>query len=325
MLPPMGIFFPLFTILEDLGYLPRVAFNLDHRFKKAGCNGKQCLTMCMGFGCNASGVIGTRIINSPRERLIAVLTNNFVPCNGRFPLIFLMAACFFTGFSSAFANAVVPAVIAVCVILFGVVITLLVSKFLSVTFLKGIPSAFTLELPPYRKPNILQILYTSLISRTLFVLGRAILIAAPTGAVIWLLSNTFSGGHSLIQILSDFMDPFGRVLGMDGVIILAFILAFPANEIVLPIILMTYTAGSHLTDIGSVSDIFATLSGHGWTWMTAVCVLLFSLLHYPCSTTLLTIRKETGSLKWTFLAFALPTAIAIAATIFTSMIFRILS
>ncbi|MGI5936262.1 MAG: ferrous iron transport protein B [Oscillospiraceae bacterium] len=303
MLPPMAIFFPLFTLLEDLGYLPRVAFNLDGFFKKCSACGKQALTMCMGFGCNAAGVTGCRIINSPRERLIAILTNNFVPCNGRFPTLIALIAIFFAG--AAFS--LVPAVMLTGTMLLGVLMTMLTSKLLSVTILRGVPSSFTLELPPYRKPRVLQVILRSIMDRTLFVLGRAVIVAAPAGLVIWILGNTGFGGASLLSILSEALDPIGRFFGMDGVIMLAFILGLPANEIVIPIILMCYLSGSSLMDYTSLEELGSLLVQNGWTSKTALCVMLFSLMHWPCSTTLITIKKETGSLAYTALAALLPT------------------
>jgi len=324
MLPPMAIFFPLFTFLEDLGYLPRIAFNLDRFFQKSGCHGKQCLTMCMGFGCNAAAILGSRIIDSPRERLLAIITNTFAPCNGRFPLIFTLAACFLSGFSSGFVNAAFPALLAVIIIIIGILTTFLVAKILSKTLLKGVPSTFTLELPPYRKPNIIHIIYTSLINRTLFVLGRAIIVAAPVGGIIWILSNTYIESHSLLTWAGDILNPLGRILGMDGIILLAFILALPANEIVLPLIIMGYTAGNYLQATESIADITNILNTNGWTILTVGAVLLFSLLHFPCSTTLLTIYKETRSKKWTFLSFLIPTVVAIIACLILNLSFKIL-
>jgi len=303
MLPPMAIFFPLFTLLEDLGYLPRVAFNLDGFFKKCSACGKQALTMCMGFGCNAAGVTGCRIINSPRERLIAILTNNFVPCNGRFPTLIALISMFFAG--SAFSLA--PAFMLTGVMLLGVLMTLLTSKLLSATILRGVPSSFTLELPPYRKPRVAQVVMRSILDRTLFVLGRAVTVAAPAGLIIWGLGNITYEGVSLLSILSEALDPFGRFFGMDGVIMLAFILGLPANEIVIPIILMCYMSGSTLMDYTSLEELGVLLIENGWTATTALCVMLFSLMHWPCSTTMITIKKETGSLGYTLLAALLPT------------------
>ncbi len=310
MLPPMAIFFPLFTLLENFGYLPRVAYNLDHSFQRCKACGKQALTMCMGLGCNACGVVGCRIIDSPRERLIAILTNNFIPCNGRFPTLIVIASMFFIGTASGLAGSLLSAGILALMITLGIVVTLLSSRVLSGTLLKGIPSSFSLELPPYRRPQIGKVIVRSIFDRTLFVLGRAVMIAAPAGIVIWVLANTYVNGNSIINICTDFLDPFAKVFGLDGVILMAFILGFPANEIVIPIILMTYLATGSLTDISEIAKLKAVLVENGWTWITAINVMLFSLLHWPCSTTFLTIKKETGSIKWTLLSFALPTAIA---------------
>lgn len=310
MLPPMAIFFPLFTLLEDIGYLPRMAFNLDKCFEKCHACGKQALTMCMGFGCNAAGVVGARIIHSPRERLIAILTNNFVPCNGRFPTLILIISIFFvTG--NGFASSVKSAALLLGFIVLGVLMTLLVSKFLSKTFLKGVASTFVLELPPYRKPQIGSILVRSVLDRTLYVLGRAITVAAPAGLIVWGMANIAVGGESILSICSNLLDPFGRLLGMDGVIIMAFILGFPANETVVPIMMMAYLAEGHLTELADIENLRQIFIANGWTVLTAINVMLFSLFHWPCSTTLLTIHKETGSLRWTALAFVLPTVCGI--------------
>lgn len=306
MLPPMAIFFPLFTLLEDLGYLPRVAFNLDNFFKKACAHGKQALTMCMGFGCNAAGVVACRIIDSPRERLIATLTNNFVPCNGRFPTLIALATIFIVGSAGAFKSLISTLTVLGAVVL-GVVITLVISRILSKTILKGLPSSFTLELPPYRKPQVGKILIRSLLDRTLFVLGRAVMVAAPAGLIIWLMANLTIDGVSLLDHSARFLEPFGRLLGMDGYIILAFILGLPANEIVIPIIIMSYTASGAMIEFDSLDSLRNLLVANDWTWLTAVCTMLFSLNHFPCGTTLLTIRKETQSLKWTILSFVIPT------------------
>jgi ferrous iron transport protein B len=307
MLPPMAIFFPLFTLLEDLGYLPRVAFNLDNFFRKACAHGKQALTMCMGFGCNACGVIGCRIIDSPRERLIAILTNNFVPCNGRFPTLIAIITMFFVGTATGLFQTAVSALILTAVIILGVLMTMLISKILSNTILKGLPSSFHLELPPYRRPQIGKVIVRSIFDRTLFVLHRAVVVAAPAGLIIWLMANVHIGEASLLGLCAGFLDPFARLIGMDGYILMAFILGFPANEIVVPIIIMSYMATGTLTDYSSLAQLHALLVSHGWTWLTAVCVMLFSLMHWPCGTTCLTIHKETQSLKWTLLAFAIPT------------------
>ena len=309
MLPPMAIFFPLFTLLEDVGYLPRVAFNLDHVYQKCSACGKQGLTMCMGFGCNAAGVIGCRIIDSPRERLIAIITNNFVPCNGRFPTMIAIFAMFFVGTIGGIQGSLLSAFLLACVMLLGILMTFLISKLLSLTILKGIPSSFTLELPPYRRPQFGQVLVRSILDRTLFVLGRAIAVAAPAGLVIWLLANITIGSHSLLVHCSYFLDPFARIFGMDGMILRAFILGLPANEIVLPILIMAYMAKGSLVDIADLSVLRQLLVDNRWTWITAINVILFSLFHWPCSTTSLTIQKETGSWKWTILSFLIPTGV----------------
>lgn len=307
MLPPMAIFFPLFTLLEDLGYLPRVAFNLDNYFKKACAHGKQALTMCMGFGCNAAGVIGCRIIDSPRERLIAIITNNFVPCNGRFPTLIAIITMFFAGTVVGPLQSVLSALFLTGVIVFGVCMTLLISRLLSKTILKGLPSSFTLELPPYRKPQIGRVIVRSMLDRTLFVLCRAVVIAAPAGLIIWLLANINIGNLSILSHCAGFLDPLARLLGLDGYILMAFILGFPANEIVFPIIIMSYMATGSLVELDSLAQLRELLLSHGWTWVTAICTMLFSLMHWPCGTTCLTIRKESGSLKWTAVSFLVPT------------------
>ena len=322
MLPPMAIFFPLFTLFEDLGYLPRVAFNLDHLFKKAGAHGKMCLSMCMGFGCNAAGVIGCRIIDSPRERLIAIITNNLVPCNGRFPLIIVLSAAFFA-FTGTFIDSIIPALFITLMVIIGVFGTLSVSYLLSKTLLKGIPSTFTLELPPYRAPQIGRIIYTSIIDRTIFVLSRAVVVAAPAGAITWLLANIYLGDMSILAHGGNFLEPLGRVIGLDGFILIAFIAGFPANEIVIPVLLMAYMSTGTLTDFESVDSLRQILVSNGWTALTAINVMLFSLLHWPCSTTLWTIKKETGSLKWTFAAFIIPTGIAFLVCFVTAAIYRL--
>ncbi len=311
MLPPMAIFFPLFTLLEDSGYLPRIAFNLDKFFKKAGAHGKQALTMCMGFGCNACGVIGCRIIDSPRERLIAILTNNFVPCNGRFPTLISIITMFFAGAITLPFRPLVSTLILTCTIVFGVAVTFFTSKLLSKTILKGMPSSFVLELPPYRRPQVGKVIVRSIFDRTLFVLGRAIMVAAPAGLLIWLMSNVYVGDSSVLLHCSNFLDPFAKLIGMDGVILMAFILGFPANEIVMPIIIMSYLCTGTLTDFESLHELYLLLVNNGWTWLTAVCTMLFSLMHFPCGTTCLTIKKETGSLKWTTVSFLLPTIVGV--------------
>jgi ferrous iron transport protein B len=323
MLPPMAIFFPLFTLLEDLGYLPRVAFNLDKSFKRACACGKQALTMCMGFGCNAAGVVGCRIIESPRERLIAMITNNFVPCNGRFPTLIAIITMFFAAAAGPLGSAV-SALGLVGVILLGIFMTLLISRLLSKTLLKGLPSSFTLELPPYRKPQILRVIGRSLLDRTMFVLGRAAAVAAPAGLIIWLMANVDVSGLSLLAHAAGFLDPFARLLGLDGVILMAFILGFPANEIVIPIVILSYMATGSLTEMSSLSDLRALLVSHGWTWLTAVCVMLFSLMHWPCGTTCWTIRKETRSWKWTAVSFLVPTVCGMVVCFVVANITRLL-
>ena len=365
MLPPMAIFFPLFTLLEDFGLLPRIAYNMDGAFHCCGACGKQCLTMAMGLGCNAAGVTGCRIIDSPRERLIAILTNSLVPCNGRFPLLITMislgslavSGCLpftkefsanaadtvspeiYTGLASTF----LPALALTCFVLLGVAATMAASGLLSHTCLKGLPSSFTLELPPYRRPQIKKVIVRSIFDRTLFVLGRAIVVAAPAGLLIWGMANiSISNGiiwnsaaeasiaettnalkeaPTLLTLCSDFFDPLGRLMGLDGVILMAFILGFPANEIVLPIILMAYLQTGHLMEMDDVSGLFALLTAHGWTFKTFICMAIFSLFHWPCSTTCLTIRKETGSWKWTAVAILIPTLLGIALCIAISQLF----
>ena len=307
MLPPMAIFFPLFTLLEDLGYLPRIAFNLDNYFKKACACGKQALTMCMGFGCNAAGIIGCRIIDSPRERLIAIITNNFVPCNGRFPTLIAIITMFFAGTIIGPFKSVVSTLILTGVIILGVVMTLFISKILSKTILKGIPSNFTLELPPYRKPQVGKIIVRSIFDRTLFVLGRAVVVAAPAGLVIWLMANIIIGDLSILTHCANFLNPFAHLIGLDGYILMAFILGFPANEIVFPIIIMSYMSTGSMLELDSLDQLRTLLVSNGWTSLTAICVMLFSLMHWPCATTCLTIKKETQSLKWTLLSFLIPT------------------
>jgi len=306
MLPPMAIFFPLFTLLEDLGYLPRVAFNLDNFFKKACAHGKQSLTMCMGFGCNAAGVIACRIIDSPRERLIATVTNNFVPCNGRFPMLIAIATIFVANNPISYSS--LGAVLSVmAIVILGVLLTLLVSRILSRTVLKGLPSSFTLELPPYRKPQLLRIIVRSVLDRTVFVLARAVSVSAPAGAIIWLMANLTFNDVSLLKHCADFLDPFAHLLGLDGFILMAFILGLPANEIVIPILVMSYMSQGTMLELDSLTAMRQLFIANGWNPLTAVCTMLFALNHWPCATTLLTIRKETQSLKWTLLSFLVPT------------------
>ena len=321
MLPPMAIFFPLFTLLEDAGYLPRIAYNLDRPFQRCHACGKQALTMCMGFGCNAAGVVGCRIIDSPRERLLAILTNTFVPCNGRFPALIALLTMFFVG-SVGWSASLVSSLLLTAVILFGVLMTFAVTHLLSVTLLRGQPSSFTLEMPPYRRPQIGRVIVRSLFDRTLFVLGRAAAVAAPAGLLLWVLANIHIGEFSLLNHCAAFLDPFARLMGLDGAILIAFILGFPANEIVLPIILMVYLAQGTLTEPGSLLEMKQIFLDNGWTWATAVSTMLFSLLHWPCSTTALTIRKETGSRKWTAVAVLLPTVLGIAVCMLFTAIVR---
>lgn len=323
MLPPMAIFFPLFTLLEDFGYLPRVAFNMDHALKKCCAHGKQSLTMCMGFGCNACGVTGCRIIESPRERLIAILTNNFVPCNGRFPTLIAIITMFFAA-SLSLGSGLVSCLILTLVILLGIFMTLLVSRLLSKTILKGLPSSFILELPPYRMPKFGSVIVRSVLDRILFVLGRAVIIAAPAGLLIWLLANISCNGTSILAHCTDFCEPFGRLLGVDGVIVMAFILGFPANEIVVPIILMAYMAQGSLMEYDSLSQLHQILADNGWTWQTALSTMLLCLFHFPCGTTCLTIKKETGSWKWTAVAFLLPTLVGILLCLVLNGIWTVL-
>lgn len=324
MLPPMAIFFPVFTILEDLGYLPRVAFNLDFLFKKAGAHGKQALTMAMGFGCNAAGVIATRVIDSPRERLIAILTNNFVPCNGRWPTLIMLATIFVgAAFPPIFAS-IAAAGSVVLVVLIGVVFTLAVSWALSRTILKGEASAFTLELPPYRVPNIGRILYTSLIDRTLFVLMRAMTTAAPAGAVIWILGNINVAGQSLAAHSAAFLNPLGLAIGLDGVILLAYVIAIPANEIVVPTMLMVYMGATRMSNIADYGMLKTLLvDGQGWTMLTAINLMLFALLHNPCATTIMTIYKETNSRKWAAVSVIITLGLAFLVTFITATIARL--
>ncbi|MBQ8331225.1 MAG: ferrous iron transporter B [Clostridia bacterium] len=323
MLPPMAIFFPLFTILEDLGYLPRVAFNLDRCFRGCHACGKQALTMCMGFGCNAVGVVGCRIIDSKRERLIAMLTNSLVPCNGRFPTLIAMISMFFVT-SSGFGGSLVSALILSGLIVLAVAATLACSKLLSHTFLRGEPSSFTLELPPYRVPQFGRVILQSVFDRTLFVLGRSVAVAAPAGLILWLLANSQIGDVGLLRWLSSFLEPVGRLLGMDGVILLSFLLAIPAGEILIPVMLMTYTSLGSLTDYGGLTELKLILTEEGWTAITALCVMIFVVFHFPCSTTLMTIRKESGKLRWAILAAVMPTVLGCLLCLLISLLSRLL-
>ena len=326
MLPPMAIFFPAFTFLEDLGYLPRVAFNLDWLFKKAGAHGKQSLTMAMGFGCNAAGIVATRVIDSPRERLIAILTNNFVPCNGRFPTLIMLATVFVAASFPPALTSFIAAGTVVGVVLIGVAFTFLMSWLLSRTLLKGEASAFTLELPPYRRPNVGRILYTSIIDRTIFVLWRAMQTAAPAGAIIWILANITVGDSNLARVIADWLNPFGVLLGLDGVILLAYIIAIPANEIVVPTMMMVYMGAGMMIDGPATSaGIYSLLvGGNGWTVLTAINLMLFALLHNPCATTIVTIYKETKSLKWATVSVVITLGTAFLVTFLTASLARLL-
>ena len=333
MLPPMAIFFPMFTLLEDLGYLPRVAFNLDGLFKKAGAHGKQSLSMMMGFGCNAAGVISARIIDSPRERLIAIITNNFSLCNGRWPTVIILSSLFVGALAPAWFAGFATALSVVSIALLGVFLTFVASWLLSKTVLKGESSAFSLELPPYRPPRILQTLYTSIIDRTIFVLWRAIVFALPAGAAIWLSSNILIGGSSIAEHIILFLDPVGWFIGLNGVILLAYIVAIPANEIIIPTILMLTVLVAGMSGVGSgagimfepedISTLSNVLEAGGWTLLTAISVMLFSLMHNPCSTTIYTIYKETKSLKWTIIATILPYGFGISILLLLAAIWRI--
>ena len=324
MLPPMAIFFPLFTFLEDLGFLPRLSFNVDGLFKKAGTSGKQMITMCMGFGCNAAGVVGTRIIDSPRERIIAAITNSFVPCNGRYPFLIAIATIFISGSLSGFNSSIISTLVVIVVILLGIILTLVISRILSNTILKGTTSSFILELPPYRKPQIFKILVRSIFDRTIFVLIRAIQVAVPASIVIWLFANISIDGNTLLTLIANFLDPFAKLMGLDGYILVAFIFGMPANEIVLPIILMCYLGANSLTDISDYASLGEILKSHGWNIITAINVMIFTVLHFPCTTTLLTIKKETGSLKWTLLSFVLPTICGIIICILISSAYQLI-
>ncbi len=319
MLPPMAIFFPLFTLLEDLGYLPRVAFNLDRIFKRCKTCGKQALTMCMGLGCNAAGVVGCRIIDSPRERLVAIMTNALMPCNGRFPAIISILTMFWGGMALGGFTSVFSALGLTAVIGLGTALTFLLSYALSKTLLKGKPSSFAMELPPYRRPLILKVLIRSVFDRTLFVLGRAVIVAAPCGLLIWLMANVTVNDITILKYCSDFLDPLGKLMGLDGVMVMAFILGFPANEIVMPIAIMAYMSGGALSDISNLTVLHKLLVSNGWTAITAICTILFSLVHFPCSTTVITIYKESKSLKWTLLSVVIPTLLGILLCILVNL------
>lgn len=324
MLPPMAIFFPLFTLLEDFGYLPRIAFNLDKCFKKCCSCGKQALTMCMGLGCNAAGVVGCRIINSPREKLIAILTNVFMPCNGRFPILISISTIFIAAnfTQSSVAGGILSAIVVSIIIIIGVMMTLIVSRILSKTILKVIPSNFILELPPYRKPQIKKVIVRSLFDRTIYVLGRAISVAAPAGIIIWIFANIFVGDNSLLTICANFLEPFAHLIGLDGYILMAFLLGFPANEIVMPLIIMSYLKKNTMVEMNNLEELRLLLINNGWTLLTAVNIMIFSLIHYPCATTLVTIKKETNSFKWTLASFLIPTIMGIIVCFIVTQIWR---
>jgi len=322
MLPPMAIFFPLFTLLEDLGLLPRIAYNLDTLFKAVGSTGNQALTMAMGFGCNAAGVISTRIIKSPKERLIAIITNNLMPCNGRWPLLILLSTLFIAPIfykSNALLGSFITAITLVFAVIIGFIFTMILSFGLSKTILRDVLSFYILELPPFRKPNILSILKLSIIDRTIFVLLRAVYMAAPVGAIVWLI-NYFH----ITPYLIKFFDPFGKIFGLDGVIILTYIISLPANELVIPSLIMLYTSSLTFTELDNIKNIYDIFIANGWNFKTAILVILFSILHNPCSTTILTIYKETNSIKWTLIATFLPLFIAFIVLFIVNKIFLFL-
>ena len=325
MLPPMAIFFPLFTFLEDFGILPRIAFNLDGYFNRSNACGKQALTMMMGFGCNAVGVTGSRIIDSKRERLLAILTNSFIPCNGRFPTIISILSIFFIGTSISIFNSFLSFILLTLIIIGSIIMTFIISKILSVTILKGVPSSFILELPPYRKPQIFKLIIRSIFDRTLFVLFRAIVVSIPAGLIIWILTNININDICILTYISSFINDFGLIIGMDGVVVLAFLLGFPANEIVIPIMIMIYTSNNIIMDINDMNTLKDILISNGWNYITAISVLIFTLFHFPCSTTLLTIKSETNSIKWTILSFIIPFIIGIMLCFIVSNILRIIN
>lgn len=324
MLPPMAIFFPTFALLENYGYLPRVAFNMDRLFKTVGAHGKQSLTMAMGFGCNAAAVMSSRIIESPRERMLAILTNNFVPCNGRWGTLIVLSSLFMAaGFTGGMKSLVTTSVI-VGIVLFGIIITFLVSWVLSKTALKGVPTHYTLELPPYRKPKFFDTVIRSSLNKSASVLNRAIKVAAPAGVLTWILANITIGDVSILLHIVNFLDPLGKLIGLDGYILMAFIIGLPANEIVLPILLMGYLSTGALIDVDGIEGLKQIFLDNGWTWLTALNMMLFSLLHYPCGTTLVNIYKETKSIKWTFWSFIIPTGIAFLITFLVAQTVRIM-
>lgn len=322
MLPPMAIFFSLFTLLEDLGLLPRIAFNLDPYFQRAGANGKQALTMAMGFGCNAAGVTAARIIDSPRERLVAILTNNFMPCNGRFPILIVMGTIA-AGSVARPGAGFTPALIVLGAIVVSVLAALIASKLLTATILRGESSFFILELPPYRLPQVGVVVVRSFLDRTLAVLWRAVVVAAPCGALTWVLANVSVSGATLLAHLSSWLHPLGSAMGLDGVILLGFILGLPANEIIIPIIFMGYLSANSLMEVQGLAAIQEILTNHGWTWLTALNFMVFAIFHWPCATTLLTIKKETGSTKWTLLSALLPTAFGVILCVLLARIVKL--
>lgn len=322
MLPPMAIFFPIFALLENFGYLPRVAFNMDRLFKKSGGHGKQALTMSMGFGCNAAAILSTRIIESPRERMLAILTNNFVPCNGRWPTLILLSSLFMAAGVASGMQTIVTAAIVMGMVMIGIVVTLTVSWVMSKTALRGVPTHYTLELPPYRRPQVWKTILLSSRDKSLNVLTRAVVIAAPAGVLTWILGNVFVGGDSILNHMASFFDPFAHAIGLDGFIVMAFLLGLPANEVVLPILLMGYLSSGAMVDADGMDNIKDIFLQHGWTWLTALNMMLFSLLHYPCGTTLFNIYKETKSAKWTILSAVIPLGIAIVVTFATAQLAR---
>ncbi|MGE7272488.1 nucleoside recognition domain-containing protein [Brevibacillus panacihumi] len=324
MLPPMAIFFPVFALLENFGYLPRVAFNMDRLFKKSGGHGKQALTMSMGFGCNAAAILSTRIIESPRERMLAILTNNFVPCNGRWPTLILLSSLFMATGAVGGWQTLTTALVVMGMVLIGIVVTLAVSWALSKTALRGVPTHYTLELPPYRRPQFWKTILIASKDKSWSVLKRAVIVAAPAGVLTWILGNITVGNDSILGHMAAFFDPFAQWIGLDGYILMAFILGLPANEIVLPILLMGYMSSGAMVDADGIDNIKEIFLQHGWTWLTALNMMLFSLLHYPCGTTLFNIYKETKSVKWTVLSAVIPLAIAIAVTFVTAQVIRAL-
>lgn len=314
MLPPMAIFFPVFALLENYGYLPRVAFNMDRLFKSVGAHGKQSLTMAMGFGCNAAAVISSRIIESPRERMLSILTNNFVPCNGRWGTLIVLASLFMAAGFAGGMHSLVTTLVIVGLVMFGIFVTFIVSWLLSKTALRGVPTHYTLELPPYRKPKVFDTVIRASLTKSISVLKRAVKVAAPAAVLTWVIANIQIGDTSVLMHIVNFLDPLGHAIGLDGYILMAFLIGLPANEIVLPILLMGYLSTGELVDLASVQDLKQVFLNNGWTWVTALNMMLFSLLHYPCGTTLVNIYKETKSIKWTFWSFMIPTGIAFFVT-----------